>query len=179
MGKGRDPLAGPLPQHLKEAESPFQLHEKEKSSGCLLVDNRREKSSLSPPVLPQEIEERSLSKKSPVLHSASKPEMSSPLARRLEQEQCPLQVTFGKGRFSGRDSFTSWAVFICRGMKGSRKQVLTVSFTLSIDGRELALQKRGWSSPQPSKKEIWPLNLKKNERTPPPHALNLPPFYSW
>ena len=27
MGKGRDPLAGPLPQHLKEAESPFQLHD--------------------------------------------------------------------------------------------------------------------------------------------------------
>ena len=30
MGKGRDPLAGPLPQHLKEAESPFQLHDQKK-----------------------------------------------------------------------------------------------------------------------------------------------------
>ena len=58
MGKGRDPLAGPLPQHLKEAESPFQLHEEKKSSVCLLVDNKREQNSWSSPFPLQEIEER-------------------------------------------------------------------------------------------------------------------------
>ena len=58
MGKGKDPLAGPLPQHLKEAESPFQLHEEKKSSVCLLVDNKREQNSWSPPFPLQEIDER-------------------------------------------------------------------------------------------------------------------------
>ena len=55
---GRDPLAGPLPQHLKEAESPFQHHENEESSCCLLVENKRENSSLSSLLHLQEIEER-------------------------------------------------------------------------------------------------------------------------
>ena len=65
--------------------------------------------------------------------------MTSPLARRLEQEQCPLQVTFGKGRFSRRDSFT-WEVFICRGMKGSHSSTGGQS-----SPRERApSQKTGW-----------------------------------
>ena len=57
-GYGGDSLAGPLPQHLTEAESPFQHHEKEESSCCLLVENKREKSSLSSPLPLQEIEEK-------------------------------------------------------------------------------------------------------------------------
>ena len=68
--------------------------------------------------------------------------MTSPLARRLEQEQCPLQVTFGKGRFSRRDSFT-WEVFICRGMKGSHSSTGGQS-----SPRERApSQKTGWLAP--------------------------------
>ena len=73
MGKGRDPLAGPLPQHLKEAESPFQLHDQKKASSvCLLVDNKREKSSWSSPFPLQEIEQSSFNrqKKRLVLPSA-------------------------------------------------------------------------------------------------------------
>ena len=40
MGKSTDYLAGILPQHPKEAASPGQLHEKEESSACQLVDNK-------------------------------------------------------------------------------------------------------------------------------------------
>ena len=40
-------MSGPSPQHLKEAKSPFPLHEKENSYGCLLVDNKRVEKSLS------------------------------------------------------------------------------------------------------------------------------------
>ena len=35
------------------------------------------------------------------------------------------------------------------------KQILTISSTCSKNGREHMLKKKGWSSPQPSNKEVW------------------------
>ena len=46
MGKGRDPLAGPLPQHLKEAESPFQLHDQKKLAPSASWSTIREREEL-------------------------------------------------------------------------------------------------------------------------------------
>ena len=106
LGKGRDPLAGPLPQHRKEAESPFQLHEEKESSVCLLVDNKREQSSWSSVLPLQEIEERQLSRsedRAPVTFKRrdwSSPQPSTrheqPCPRSLKQEQSPLGVLLAK-----------------------------------------------------------------------------------
>ena len=106
LGRGRDPLAGPLPQHFNQAESPFQLHEEKESSVCLLVDNKREKSSWSSAVPLQEIEERQLSRsedRAPVTFKRrdwSSPQPSTrheqPCPRPLKQEQSPLGVLLVK-----------------------------------------------------------------------------------
>ena len=51
------------------------------------------------------------------------------------------------------------------------KEILTIPFTSSTDGREHTLKKKGWSSPQPSNKEVWSSpQPPKRKRTPPPHA---------
>ena len=51
------------------------------------------------------------------------------------------------------------------------KEILTITFTSSTDGREHTLKKKGWSSPQPSNKGVWPSpQPPKRKRTPPPHA---------
>ena len=95
-----------LPQHLKEAESPFQLHEEQESSVCLLVDNKREQSSWSSALPLQEIEERQLSRsedRAPVTFKRrdwSSPQPSTrheqPCPRPLKQEQSPLGVLLAK-----------------------------------------------------------------------------------
>ena len=97
LGKGRDPLAGPRPQHLKEAESPFQLHEEQESSVCLLVDNKREQSSWSSRQLsrsedraPVTFERRDWSSPQPSTRH------EQPCPRPLKQEQSPLGVLLAK-----------------------------------------------------------------------------------
>ena len=51
------------------------------------------------------------------------------------------------------------------------KEILTIPFTSSTDGRERTLKKKGWSSPQLSNKNVWSsLQPSKRKRTPPPYA---------
>ena len=51
------------------------------------------------------------------------------------------------------------------------EEILTIPFTSSTDGREHTLKKKGWSSPQPSNKEVWSSRQpSRRKRTPPPHA---------
>ena len=51
------------------------------------------------------------------------------------------------------------------------KEILTIPFTSSTDGRERTLKKKGWSSPQLSNKDVWSsLQPSKRKRTPPPYA---------
>ena len=53
------------------------------------------------------------------------------------------------------------------------KEILTIPFTASKDGREHTLKKKKrWSSPQLSNKDVWSSpQPPKSKRTPPPHAL--------
>ena len=53
------------------------------------------------------------------------------------------------------------------------KEILTIPFTASKDGREHTLKKKKrWSSPQLSNKDVWSSpQPPKRKRTPPPHAL--------
>ena len=53
------------------------------------------------------------------------------------------------------------------------KEILTIAFTASKDGREHTLKKKKrWSSPQLSNKDVWSSpQPPKRKRTPPPHAL--------
>ena len=84
--RSREPLATPRPKKV--------------SSVCLLVDNKREKSSWSSPFPLQEREQSSFNRQKNSPQPSTRHEQ--PCSRPLEQQQSPLRATFGK-----KTSFTS------------------------------------------------------------------------
>ena len=104
MGKGRDPLAGPLPQHLKEAESPLQLHDQKKLAPSASWSTIRERRAPGRPRFlfkrenraPLTVKRRDWSSPQPSTRH------EQPCSRPLKQQQSPLRATFGK-----KTSFTS------------------------------------------------------------------------